>query len=136
MTTGFDLDVPAQYHAFLLTPILGGPKITVTAAASAASATGQRTITLTTTNTGGATADRLQITTVTLSGAAPIPPSSVPTAPNDLANTPGMNSQTNGFIFAPAPGTRVAVLHIVGGYTDPNNQLTGTFTATIRLPLP
>ena len=135
-TTGFDIGVIAQNNAFLLTPILGGPKITVTASASAANGTGQRTITLTTTNTGGASANTLQITAVTLGGAAPVPPSSVPTTPSTLLNTPGMNTQTNGFVFKPLPGTRVAVLHVVGRYTDPNNQITGTFVATIRLPLP
>jgi len=136
LTTGFDPGSTVQTHAFLLTPILGGPKITVTASASAANGTGQRTITLTTTNTGGASANTLQITAVTLGGAAPVPPSSVPTTPSTLLNTPGMNTQTNGFVFKPLPGTRVAVLHVVGRYTDPNNQITGTFVATIRLPLP
>ena len=136
LTTGFDPGSTVQTHAFLLTPILGGPKITVTASASAANGTGQRTITLTTTNTGGASANMLQITAVTLGGAAPVPPSSVPTTPSTLLNTPGMNTQTNGFAFKPLPGTRVAVLHVVGRYTDPNNQITGTFVATIRLPLP
>ena len=136
LTTGFDPGSTVQTHAFLLTPILGGPKITVTASASAANGTGQRTITLTTTNTGGASANTLQITAVTLGGAAPVPPSSVPTTPSTLLNTPGMNTQTNGFVFKPLPGTRVAVLHVVGRYTDPNNQLAGTFVATIRLPLP
>ena len=134
-TTGFDIGVIAQNNAFLLTPILGGPKITVTASASAANGTGQRTITVTTKNTGGATADGLQITTITLGGAAPLYPSSVPTTPKDLVNTPGTNSQTNDFVFTPAPRTRQAALHVVGRYTDPNNHLVGTFTATIRLPL-
>ena len=136
VTTGFDIGVIAQNNAFLLTPILGGPKITVTASASAANGARQRTITVTTKNTGGATADGLQITTITLGGAAPLSPSSVPTTPKNLVNTPGMNSQTNDFVFTPALRTRQAVLHVVGRYTDPNNHLVGTFTATIRLPLP
>ena len=135
-TTGFDIGVIAQNNAFLLTPILGGPKITVTASASAANGARQRTITVTTKNTGGATADGLQITTITLGGAAPLSPSSVPTTPKNLVNTPGMNSQTNDFVFMPALRTRQAALHVVGRYTDPNNHLVGTFTATIRLPLP
>ena len=136
--TGRGFTSDGRTHPYLLTPnpISVGPKITVTAATSAATGAGQRTVTVTMTNTGGASANTLQITAVTLGGAVPVPPSSVPTTPSTLLNTPGMNSQANSFVFTSTPGAKVAILHVVGRYTDPNNQLAGTFTATIRLPLP
>ena len=125
-------------HAFLLTPIKAAPKITVRAAASSVNGAGQRTVTVTLTNTGGAAANRLQMTGVTLNGAASDPAlsaSPVPTVPETLSNVPGMNTQTYHFVFKPVPGLKQALLHVVGSYTDPNNQQSDMFTASVRLPL-
>jgi len=125
-------------HAFLLTPIKAAPKITVRAAASGVNGAGQRTVTVTLTNTGGAAANRLQMTGVTLNGAASDPAlsaSPVPTVPETLSNVPGMNTQTYHFVFKPVPGLKQALLHVVGSYTDPNNQQSDMFTASVRLPL-
>ena len=125
-------------HAFLLTPIKAAPKITVRAAASGVNRAGQRTVTVTLTNTGGAAANRLQMTGVTLNGAASDPAlsaSPVPTVPETLSNVPGMNTQTYHFVFKPVPGLKQALLHVVGSYTDPNNQQSDMFTASVRLPL-
>lgn len=124
-----------------ITPLNPGPKLTVTAAvAPFLVGSLARQINVTTTNTGGAAADRLQLTSVTLDGAAPAPapisPSPVPTTPNLLSNQPGRNTQTNGFVFTPSPGTTRATLNVVGTYTDPNTHITSTFRATIRLNLP
>jgi hypothetical protein len=95
---------------------------------------------VTTINTGGAAADMLTLTNVTLGGIAPAPapisPSPVPTTPNNLSNRPGMNTQQNGFVFTPSPGTTSAILRVVGHYTDPNTGITSAFSATIRLALP
>lgn len=119
-------------------PVNTGPKITTTATASTAdpSQGGRRTITVTTTNTGLSGADMLELTSVTLGSATPLPgsPSPIPTTKNLLLapNT----SQQNGFYFAPSPGTTSLPLRVRGDYTDPNTGITSTFTATIRLPLP
>lgn len=130
-------------YAFLLTPVPVnvGPKITLTAVASAAvTGTLVRQVNVTSTNTGGAAADMLQIKSVTLNGGMPIPPpvsnSPVPTTPNNLSNSPGMNTQQNGFAFAPPLGTKPAILKVSINYTDPNTGVTSSFIATIRLPLP
>lgn len=126
------------------TPVNAGPKITVTAIASKPF-TGPisgtyRQVNVTSTNTGGSAADMFQITSVTLNSAAPapVPPSDspVPTTPNNLSNLPGQNTQQNGFAFSPPAGTKTATLRVSGNYTDPNTGVTGSFSATIRLPLP
>ena len=138
--TGEGFTSGGDIHAFLLTPIKAAPRITIRAAASAVNGVGQRTITVTATNTGGAVANQFQMTSVLLNGAAPFPPpvssSPLPTVPVTLSNTPGMNTQLYSFVFKPTPGLRQAILHVVGSYTDPNNQQVDTFTASIRLPLP
>jgi len=139
--TGNCIASDGNIHACLLTPITVnvGPKITVTASASGG-ATGTLARTVTTTNTGGAAADMLQIKSVTLNSAAPAPapvsPSPVPTTPNNLSNNPGMNTQQNGFAFAPPLGTKTAILRVSGTYTDPNTGQVSPFKGTIRLTLP
>lgn len=120
-------------------PVNSGPKITVTAFSSTAGSNGQRTVTVTTTNTGGTAADMLTLTSVTLGGVppAPVPPSAspVPTTPNNLSNLPGMNTQTNGFVFSPSPGTKKLVLNIAISYVDQNN-ITHHLIAGVRVALP
>ncbi len=128
---------PGGTHAFLLTPIPvnHGPKITVTARA-AQDGNGNIIVSVTTTNNGSAAADKLQITSVTLNGAAPAPlsPSPVPTTADLLA--PG-HSQVNGFRYTLPPGTQTAALRIVGTYTDTSTGLTGSIKAGIpRLAIP
>ena len=133
--TGYGNDGNGFTHAFLLSPVPvnAGPKIKVTAVAVRETA-GTVLVTVTTSNGGSATADHLQITGVTLDGAppapAPISPSPVPTTPDLLA--PG-RSQVNGFRYAPPPGTKTAILHVGGAYTDTSTGLTASFAATIRL---
>ena len=119
-------------------PVNTGPKIVVSASASAPNAAGQTLITVSTGNLGAATADKLQITSVTLLGVGPLPapisPSPVPTTPDLLAPN---HTQTNGFDFTPQPGTTSAVFKVSGTYIDTSTGKPGSFTTTVRsLPLP
>ena len=122
-------------------PVNSGPVITINAIASAVfPGTLVRQVNVTTANTGGAAADMFQITSVTLNSVIPIPPpvsdSPVPTTPNNLSNNPGMNTQMNGFAFAPSLGTKTAILRVKATYTNPNTGITSPYTGTIRLTLP
>ena len=117
-------------------PVNTGPKLTVTATASTADANGRRTIAVTVSNSGLAAADMLEITTVHLAGASPLPgsPSLLPTTKNLL---PPNNSQTSYFYYAPSAGTTHLPLQVSGDYTDPKTGGTGTFSGGVRsLSLP
>lgn len=116
-------------------PVNTGPKLGVTAITQ--NFGNSSVVSINTTNTGGTYADFLQIKSVTVDGAAPTPPPTgdihnvLPTIPNRLY--PGQ-TQNNAFVYSTlSSGTHV--LRVGGIYTDPRTHGTGTFTATLRLPI-
>jgi len=103
----------------------------VTATASTADANGRRTIAVTVTNSSMAAADMLELTTVHLGSALPLPgsPSPLPTIKNLL---PPNSSQTSYFYYAPTAGTPHLPLQVGGDYTDPKTGGTDTLIGNLR----
>jgi hypothetical protein len=117
-------------------PVNAGPNLVVTARASSADASGFRQISITVTNNGAKDADFVEITGITLNGAAP--PSgdihnTLPTIKNLL--TPGA-SETKIVVYQPSAGTTRAILSVGGDYIDPTTGGLGHFGSSTRLALP
>ena len=128
----FSNNIPSNF----VPPVNAGPKIVVTASSSKVlDNQGTRQISITVTNNGTAIADALEITGITLNGAAP--PSgdihnTLPTTKNLLA--PGQ-SQTKVVVYQPL-GINRAILSVGGDYIDTTTNGTGHFASSIRLALP
>jgi probable HAF family extracellular repeat protein len=129
--TGTYLLTPAS-----LGPVNAGPNLVVTASASPADVNNFRQISITVTNTGAKDADLVEITSITLNGAAP--PSgdihnTLPTIKNLLP--PGA-SETKIVVYQILPGSSRASLSVGGDYIDPTTNSLGHFGSASRLALP
>ena len=91
------------------------------------------------TNTGTVYADRLQFNSVTLNGAAPIPPpagdphNTLPTIPNLLS--PGV-TQTEEVVYFVSPGSTRGTVGFGGTYINPITNGQQQFSASLRVALP
>ena len=117
-------------------PVNVGPKLVVTASASAADANGFRQISVTVTNNGTVNADFVEITGITLDGAAPPAGDIHNTLPTIKNLLPPGASETKIVVYQPSPGTTRAILSAGGDYIDPTTNGTGHFGGSVRLALP
>ena len=117
-------------------PVNVGPKLSVTASSSPADANGFRQISVTVTNNGTVNADFVEITGITLDGAAPPAGDIHNTLPTTKNLLPPGASETKIVVYQPSPGTNRAVLSAGGDYIDPTTNGTGHFGGSVRLTLP